>query len=140
LAVAAAHPPELRRGNGLDLLGPVVDDLGDPDALVCVLFSWALAYLDHDGRRAMGEQLDEIGRHRELACITAEYPSIAPWVERPTRDPAGSPGQGATLLGLATWHDGRRQTRPLAWTHAHGRWIDWVDDGTAAGLAPVPVV
>jgi hypothetical protein len=130
LGLATADPPDLRRGNGLDLVGPVVTAIPD-DALVCVLFSWALAYLDHDGRAAMEARLDAIGRTRDLACVSAEYPSIAPWIGRPHRVPAGPIGQGATLLGVASWRDGRREARPVAWTHSHGRWIDWLDEATA---------
>jgi hypothetical protein len=158
LAIAAADPPDLRRGDGLALVEPVVDELAglrgpnaesalrgpnaesglrgpnaEPggDTVVCVLFSWALAYLDAEGRQRMEEHLDALGRRHDLVCVSAEYPGIAPWVERPTRPPAGPEGQGATLLGLARWRAGRRETRPLAWIQAHGRWIDWLDEATA---------
>jgi hypothetical protein len=130
LALATADPPDLRRGDGVDLIEAVVAEL-PADALVCVVFSWSLAYLDHDRRRAMGARLDDIGSRQDLACVTAEYPGIAPWIARPERPPAGAVGEGATLLGVASWHGGRRSARPVAWIHAHGRWIDWLDPASA---------
>jgi hypothetical protein len=154
LAIAAADPPDLRAGDGLALVEPVVEELAGlrgpnadsglrgpnagsgGDALVCVLFSWSLAYLGVEDRRRMGERLDTLGRRHDLVCVSAEHPGVTPWIERPQRPPDGPEGQGATLLGLARWRAGRRETRPLAWIHAHGRWIDWLDGPTADGPAP----
>jgi hypothetical protein len=127
LGLATAVAPEVRRGDGLDLLEPVVAELAAGDVVVCVVFSWALAYFDHSGRRKVGERLDALGGRHDLLCVTAEYPGVTPWIEAPP-DPAG---RRATLLGLASWARGRREARPLAWVHAHGRWIDWLDEATA---------
>lgn len=125
LDLARQDPPQLHRGNALDLLAPTIDAL--PEAVVpCVLATWALAYFSREGRLQVGEVLDELGAGRDLALITGEYPSIAPFIDRPHRDASGADGQGASLLGLSTWVDGQRSSRPIAWTHAHGRWIDWL--------------
>lgn len=126
LAVAAADPPVLVRGDALDLLTPVVDAL--PAGVVpCVVSTWALAYLTEDGRQAVHDQLGLLGRHRDLALVTAEYPHVTPWVPAPTRPAAGGVHErGATLVGLATWRAGVEHVRPLAWMQAHGRWLDWL--------------
>lgn len=120
----------IHRGNAVDLLAEVLAAI-DADLVPCVLSTWVLAYLSPDERSRVHEILDAAGASRDLAAITAEYPSIAPWIGPPHRQPAVEEGKGATVLGLATWHGGARDARPVAWVHAHGQWIDWLDAGSA---------
>ena len=128
--LAVDAPPDLRAGNALDLLGDVIDR-SDPDTLVCVFATWVLAYFSAEQRTALGTLLDDLGSSRDLALVTAEYPSIAPFVDRPGRPATGNDGQAATAVGLTTWLEGRRTSAPVAWCHAHGAWIDWLDPSTA---------
>lgn len=128
--LARTAPPDLRTGNALDLLGAVVDR-SDPDTVVCVFATWVLAYFSHDERAELGALLDELGARRDLALVTAEYPSIAPFIDRPERPADAGEGRAATVVGISTWLDGRRSSRPVAWCHAHGAWIDWLDAASA---------
>jgi hypothetical protein len=132
LELARADAPRLHRGQALDLLGATIERV-PAGAVPCVLSTWVLAYFSKEDRLEVGRVLDELGATRDLALITGEYPSIAPFIDRPAREPAGADGQGASLLGLSTWLDGDRSSRPIAWTHAHGRWIDWLDEPTSDG-------
>jgi hypothetical protein len=133
LALAAVEPPDLRRGDALDLLVPVVEELAAGGTAVAVVSTWAIAYLDADGRHRFGELLDGLaGGGVDLVAVTAEYPGIAPWVPAPARPPTGASAAGATVLGLTRWPGGVRDARAVAWMHAHGAWIDWLD-GTTAG-------
>ena len=72
---------------------------------------------------------------RDLACVTSEYPSVAPWIERPGREPADNAGQAASILGLATWQGSRNDDRTAAWNHAHGAWIDWLDPESSPSVS-----
>ncbi len=125
IRVARQDPPDLRQGHALELLPRVIDEV--PPGVIPVIFStWVLAYFTKDERRELGARLDAIGARRDLACITGEYPSVAPWIDRPARDAAGNDGRAASLLGLRCWCDGVAESTALAWTHAHGQWIDWL--------------
>jgi hypothetical protein len=132
LAVARVDPPLLHRGAALDVLPDVLAGL-DADVVPCIISTWVLAYFAKEDRDAFHVLLEGTGRDRDLACITAEYPSVAPWVSRPDREASGNPGQGASVLGMAWWHDGLTEHRTLGWNHAHGTWIDWLDEATADG-------
>lgn len=129
--LARLDPPHLRRGNAVDLLSQVLHEV-DSNALPCVVSTWVLAYFSPDERAAIENILDSVGGRRDLACITAEYPSVAPWLDRPDRVPSVDDGPGATVLGLARWVEGSRDARALGWVHAHGRWIDWTDAASAS--------
>jgi hypothetical protein len=135
--LARTDPPDLHRGNALDLLADLVTAC-DPDTVVCVFATWVLAYFSHDQRAELGVLLDQLGTDRDLALVTSEYPSIAPFVDRPERPAAGSGAKGASVVGRVTWSAGVRQAAPVAWCHAHGAWIDWLDPATAEGPAPSP--
>jgi hypothetical protein len=130
--LARAEPPDLRRGSALDQL-PGLVLAADPDSVVCLYATWVLAYFSHEDRAALGALLDELGHHRDLALVTSEYPSVAPGIDRPDRPPAVAEAKGASLVGLASWRGGRRTAAPVAWCHAHGAWIDWVDPVTGGG-------
>lgn len=130
--LARSDPPDLRRGNALDLLAGVVAET-DPATVVCLTASWVLAYFSHDERARLGELVAELGAERNLAIVTVEYPSVAPGIDRPDRAAAVAEEKAASLVGLATWRDGEREAAPVAWCHAHGTWIDWLDPTTADG-------
>lgn len=132
IGLARTDVPVVHCGNALDLLAATIDALA-PDVVPCVFATWALAYFSQDDRLEVGRVLDRMGGIRDVALITGEYPSIAPFIDRPEREPSGADGSGASLLGLSTWIGGARSSRPLAWTHAHGRWIDWLDEPTSDG-------
>jgi hypothetical protein len=49
-------------------------------------------------------------------------------------------GRLATLLGYVDLaRDGAREARALAWMHAHGTWIDWLDRESGARPRAVDV-
>lgn len=130
LARREPHPPQLHRGDAIELLDPVLDQL-PPDALPVVFSTWALAYLSRAGRERVHELVGVRGAAADIVLFNAEYPHVIPWVP-PARRPRVDAGTDATLVGVALWQDGRETSVPLAWTHAHGAWLDWIDDGSAS--------
>jgi len=132
-ALVREDPPLLQQGAALDLL-PAALDAVPADAVPVVLSTWVLAYFSKEERLAVGALLDDVGSRRDLVAISAEYPGIAPWVPRPERPAIDDAAQGATTLGWLCWRGGERDARALAWTQAHGRWIDWLDGATGVPL------
>lgn len=125
LARQVPDPPRLHRGDVLDLLDPLIDELR-PDAVPVVFSTWALAYLSPAGRQQVHDLVAAHGAHRDIVLLSAEYPHVIPWVP-PARRPQVDEGTDATLVGVACWQTGRATSLPLAWTHAHGAWLDWMD-------------
>lgn len=136
LDLARRDPPRLVRGDLLDQLPGVLADVPS-DHVAVVTSTWVLAYLSREERIRVGELLDAVGARRPLACLTGEYPGIAPWVPRPDVPIAAGDGAAASLVGCTTWDAGRPEARPVAWMHAHGRWLQWFDAATAS-LPPGP--
>jgi hypothetical protein len=131
LDIARTDPPPIRQGDVLDLLGPVLDSV--PEDIVPVVFStWVMAYLDTKGRQAVHDLMDERGAARDLALLTAEYPHVTPWVA-PSRPAGVDESTDATFVAACTWRDGVEQADSIAWTHAHGAWLDWMAPETPAG-------
>jgi hypothetical protein len=125
LARHAPLAPRLRAGDVLDLLDPVIEDL-PPGAVPVVFSTWALAYLTREGRQEVHDRVAAHGSGRDIVLLTAEYPHVIPWVP-PARRPQVEEGADATLVGVAWWRGGHEHPMPLAWTHAHGAWLDWID-------------
>ncbi len=124
LARHAPHPPQLHTGDVLDLLDPVIEDL-PPGAVPVVFSTWALAYLTREGRQDVHDRVAAHGTGRDIVLLTAEYPHVIPWVPA-ARRPQVEEGTDATLVGVAWWRGSREHSTPLAWTHAHGAWLDWI--------------
>jgi hypothetical protein len=123
VSLARSDPPRLHRGNALDRLGGIVDEV--PRHAVPVVFStWALAYFDKEDRQRVYDLLAERGADRDVAFVTAEHERVTPWVPPAPRPPTDEE-KGASLVALTTWTGGALRAAPLAWTHPHGRWIDW---------------
>ncbi len=127
MGVALEDPPELWAGDALDLIEPAVATV-EPGQLPCVLSTWMLAYLSRERRAELHDSLDVLGRGRRLAWITAEYEANVPWLGTAGRRAALDVGQLPTRLGLELWDHGPSQTVSLAWMHAHGQWLEWLED------------
>jgi len=126
LDLAATDPPPLRRGDAAadleGLLGEVPSGLP-----IAVVSTWALAYLDTDGRRAVADAVDRVGARRDIGLVTAEAATVTPWI--PPVAVTASGGDGAdgtpTVLGVRSWAAGRHTDRALGVLHPHGRWLAW---------------
>ncbi|HEY1930683.1 MAG TPA: DUF2332 domain-containing protein [Acetobacteraceae bacterium] len=112
MAVAQEDPPRVVRGDlRTDL--PALAHEAPADATLVVFHSAVLAYLpDGAARAAFARCVRDLG----AVWISNEAPGVFPALrERLTG--RGSPG--AFLLAV----DGN----PVAWTDAHGAWIDWIE-------------
>jgi hypothetical protein len=127
IEVARHDPPQLRRGDAVQDLGDLLEQL-PTDVFPIVTSTWVLAYLSRPDRLRVCEVIDEFGATRDIAFVTGEAPSAAPWV--PPLTPAqlalrddGTP----TVFGIRSWFDGHCETRSVALCHPHGRWMAWLD-------------
>ncbi len=130
LALARTAPPRLVRGDATSDLGALLDAVPG-DSIPVVVATWALAYMDADGREAVRSAVDRRGAHRPIALVTAEEAPVTPWL--PTvpdhlaaRGAAAGDGT-ATVLGLHSWAHGAVSDRVLALCHPHLRWMAWAD-------------
>jgi hypothetical protein len=132
LGLARLDPPEVRRGNAVDLVAESIRAVPD-DAVACLDSTWVLAYFSDDERAELHRLLDELGADRSIAYVTAEYAGNAPWVPEAPRPSEVGDHTSPTLLGLGLWDHGRTGHRALAWMPPHGQWLDWLDPTSASG-------
>lgn len=129
LEVARTSPPHLISGDAVTDLGQALTQIPISEHLI-IFATWALAYLNAEGRQKVLATIDEIGTTRDLDFITFEEPRFTSWVE-----PADAEvfetylGEGTpTQLSLRSWRDGLCTTTALAIAHPHGRWIHWLEE------------
>jgi hypothetical protein len=108
--VAAAHPPELVRGDYLELLPGLLRDRAD-DAFTVVFQTHSTVYLA-DGERA---------RLRAIVDDAAADGPLA-WISTPTPEEHGQ-HRGDYPLELAIWPG--RERRIVARTNVRGDWLEW---------------
>ncbi|TDP61517.1 DUF2332 domain-containing protein [Roseateles toxinivorans] len=118
LARAAGH--RVRRADDcIAEIEPWLDTL--PAGVQPVLFnSWVLAYFPAEELARYQAEVGRLVRSRGLAWLSAESPSL-----RPTglALPPTAPGASPHSLWSLVWRD---RTEALAWSHPHGRWVQWL--------------
>ena len=120
IGLARQAPPDIRRGDAVASLAPLVDELAEHGHPV-VTNSWVLNYLPHAARLAYVAELDRIGAERDLSWVIAEAPDQTPGLPVATTDPPES----ITVLSLVRWRGGVRTSTRLGTTHPHGYWVKW---------------
>jgi hypothetical protein len=123
--VAASSPPDVRTGDVVEDLGPLLDGLGGAGP-VCVVTSWALGYLDAAQRGRFVEVLTRAGARRKVAWLSMENRGTVPAIE-PTTSPTVTFTAGPSLMGLTTFGaQGVDDQRALAHVHPHGAALEWL--------------
>lgn len=129
LADRLAHPVEVRRGDAIDIVGTLADEL-PADLHVIVAHSWMLTYIKRDRRARLDDALTELARDRPVSWLSVEAPGVVDAVahQRSPLDHLDDVGH-FSHLGMTTFRrDGRRDVL-LARCHPHLRWIEWLDAG-----------
>ena len=112
VALAQADPPEVWTGDAVDLVEAAVARV-PTGSVACLDATWVLAYFSEDRRAELHRLLDELGRDRPLAYVTAEYEGDTPWV--PTA-PRPVVGHGARVAHAARSRTvGSRSTEHAPW-------------------------
>ena len=112
IELARADPPPLERGNLIDEISRVVAE-APKDATIVVFHSAVLSYLPREGRDRFAELMYAL----PVVWLSNEGPSVVGGVRSALDRPL--PQEICFLLG-------RNGTEALAFTHHHGRWIEWL--------------
>lgn len=123
LEIARHVPPDVRAVDAVAGLAPAVADAaGHP----VVLNSWVLNYLPAAHRSRYVDELDRIGRDRDLSWVFAESPVLTQGLPYPEH----LAGVERTALMLVRWRAGHRSADHLGVAHPHGYWLHWRRDPT----------
>jgi hypothetical protein len=111
VAVARQEPPEIVEGDLVEEIEAVLDE-APSDATTVVYHTAVLGYLREERR----DEFARIMARRDVVWFSNEGPGVMPAVRWTTKPP---PGEICFFLG-------KNGTEVLAYTHAHGRWVEWV--------------
>jgi len=109
IEVVRADPPQILRGDYLELLEPLLNERSD-EALTVVYQTASLSHLSSEGRLGVEEILAHAGERGPLAFISGEHPP---------NDPADY-----WQLRFQLWPGG--EPKILARLDYHGRWLEWL--------------
>ena len=123
VALARASGDRVRQAeDGLALLMSWLDAL--PTGVQPVLFnSWVLAYFSRPDFVKHRERVAALVKDRGLIEISAEVIELAPDGLAPPPACTVPDPQTPTLWTLQS----RSEVRALAWSHGHGRWLEWLN-------------
>lgn len=99
---------------------PWLDSL-PPDVQPVLFNSWVLYYFDAASLARLRAVVGRLVRERGLAWLSAEGPGVRP---SGLALPPLAPGAEASTLWTLELPD--REPAALAWSHPHGRWVQWV--------------
>lgn len=114
LAIAGEEPPELLKGNAVDLL-PEQLAAAPPDAALCVYATMVLNQLPAAAREQLQAGMEARSRERPVHFLAFD-----------------GNREGFAVLRATDFADGESRTRTLANAHAHGRWLEWTDRPSGA--------
>ncbi|HEX2010375.1 MAG TPA: DUF2332 family protein, partial [Roseateles sp.] len=96
-----------------------------PGVLPVVFNSWVLSYFEPTALRRYQDGIARLAHARGLAWLCAELPALhGPDLALPP-----VPAQGSATLWSLSWAPAAGaawQRRALAWSHPHGRWLQWL--------------
>ncbi|MEU4740879.1 DUF2332 domain-containing protein [Actinosynnema sp. NPDC023658] len=121
VALAAAAPPLLLRGDPVDVL-PEAFALVPEDALPVVTTTWALSRSTLDGRLRFLHRLDEAATHRTVTWVSAEGVGVAPAI--PTLGDRRASGH--STLGLALFDHSTLRAEAVGRSWSQGRMMAWL--------------
>jgi len=123
IALTLQHSHELVQGDMVADLGRAADRL-PAEAPLCVMTSWAVAYLSRTDRSAFVDALEALSATRPVAWLSAEAPGVVEGV------PGAPPSEGhgsivPSVLGCMLFRQGDCEAHLLGRCHPHGSWLDW---------------
>jgi hypothetical protein len=121
IALAAAAPPQLLRGDAVDLL-PDAFALAPAGTLPVVLTTWTLSHLSLERRLRFLHRLDDAATHRPVAWVSVEGVGVAPAI--PTMGDRRASGH--SILGLALFEHASLHTEALGRSWSQGRLLTWL--------------
>ena len=123
LALAATAPPQLLRGNAVEVL-PDAFARVPADALPVVTTTWALSRFPLESRLRFLHRLDEAAAGRAVAWVSAEGVGVAPAI--PTLGDRRASGH--SIIGLAVFDGSALRAEAVARCWSRGRLLAWLAD------------
>ena len=71
IGVALDHPPELIKGDAIEVLPKVVEE-APAGSTLCIFNNWALTYFPQEDRRKFGEIIEQLSATRDIYWLSAE--------------------------------------------------------------------
>ena len=121
IAVAAADPPRLLRGNAVEVLPEAVARVPE-DALAVVTTTWALSQLPIESRPRFLRRLEEAAADRAVSWVSVEGVGVAPAI--PTF--GDRPASGHSILGLALIDRSGLRAEAVGRCWSRGRMLAWL--------------
>ncbi|WP_341720691.1 DUF2332 domain-containing protein [Micromonospora sp. FIMYZ51] len=123
LALAAAAPPLLLRGDPVELLPDAVARV-PAAALPVVMTTWALSRLSPERRRRLRHGIQETAAGRPVAWVSVEGVGVAPTI--PTL--GDRPASGHSIVGLAGFDRSSARAEAIGRCWSRGRIMAWLAD------------
>jgi hypothetical protein len=121
LALAAATPPLVLRGNPLEMLPDAIAQV-PANAVPVVTTTWALSGLSMERRQQFVRRLEEAAADRPVAWVSVEGVGVAPTI--PTL--GDRPASGHSIIGLALLDRSTPRTEALGRCWLRGRMLSWL--------------
>ena len=109
-ALARDDPPELVKGDAVEVLPQVVEE-APAGSTLCIFHNSALICFPEEDRRKFGAVIERLSEARDIYWLSAE----------------GRWGYDFIVLELVTLEAGVESSRELAKVDFHGRWLEWLD-------------
>jgi hypothetical protein len=121
LALAAAAPPLLLKGDAIDLLPDAIAHV-PADALPVITTTWALSRFTLENRLRFLHRLDEAAAGRAVAWVSAEGVGVAPAIPK-LGDRRAS---GHSIIGLAVFDGSALHAEAIGRCWSQGRFLAWL--------------
>lgn len=108
--IARNNPPELRKGNALEILPNVIEAL-PPDSYPCLFHSFVSNQMSEEERDHLANIIAEHGFKRNLCSISIDL----------------SEKQKYPRLEMLSYTNGIKEHRHLANCSGHSRWLEWLE-------------
>jgi hypothetical protein len=123
MALAAAAPPLLLRGDALELLPGALARV-PADALPVVITTWALSRFPLESRLRFLHRLGDAATHRAVAWVSVEGVGVAPAI--PTFGDRRASGH--SIIGLAVFRQSALHAEAVGRCWSRGRLLAWLAD------------
>lgn len=121
IALAAADPPLLLRGDAVDVLPDAIDRV-PAHALPVITTTWALSRFPPERRVRFVHRVEEAARGRAVAWVSAEGVGVAPSV--PTFGDRRASGH--SIIGLAVLDRSAHRVEAIGRCWSRGRFLSWL--------------
>jgi hypothetical protein len=126
IALAATDPPQLVRGNAVEVLPDAVARV-PADALPVVTTTWALSRFLLESRLRFLQRLEDAAAGRAVAWASVEGVGVAPAI--PTLGDRRASGH--SIIGLAVFDRSALRAEAVGRCWSQGRMLAWLADASA---------